>query len=152
MLQFDSSGISPSPACPEPRLPYLGHGAPLDANGNITIPVPNGITLINPKIILNNGLIIPFTLHPITGTGTRTSSSTRSTGSVLVDDQPPVVTGTPDRASNADGWYNAPVTITWTSTDPAPSSGTPNTPAAGHGLDRGRQPDRDLRQVLRPGG
>ena len=38
------------------------------------------------------------------------------------------MTGAPDRAPDHNGWYNAPVTITWTSTDPAPSSGTPTTP------------------------
>jgi CSLREA domain-containing protein len=43
------------------------------------------------------------------------------------DTVPPVVTGSPDRAPNASGWYAAPVTVTWTSTDPAPSSGTPST-------------------------
>ena len=46
------------------------------------------------------------------------------------DSTPPAVTGTPDRASNPAGWYNGPVTVTWTSADPAPSSGIPTTPAA----------------------
>lgn len=44
------------------------------------------------------------------------------------DHSAPVVTGTPDRAPNADNWYNGPVTVTWTSVDPAPSSGTPTIP------------------------
>jgi hypothetical protein len=48
---------------------------------------------------------------------------------VLADTVPPVVTGTPDRQPNSDGWYAAPVTITWSASDPAPSSGTPTTPA-----------------------
>jgi hypothetical protein len=41
----------------------------------------------------------------------------------------PDVTGAPDRPANAAGWYDAPVTITWTSIDPEPSSGAPNQPA-----------------------
>jgi len=41
---------------------------------------------------------------------------------------PPIVTGTPDRPANADGWYNGNVTIDWTATDPAPSSGAPTDP------------------------
>ena len=45
------------------------------------------------------------------------------------DAEPPVVTGTPDRAPNSNGWYSAPVTITWSAVDPAPSSGLPTTPA-----------------------
>jgi hypothetical protein len=36
---------------------------------------------------------------------------------VTADTTPPVVTGTPDRAPNAAGWYGAPVTITWTAID-----------------------------------
>jgi hypothetical protein len=39
-----------------------------------------------------------------------------------------VVTGTADREPNANGWYKTPVTITWTVTDPPPSSG-PTVPA-----------------------
>jgi hypothetical protein len=41
----------------------------------------------------------------------------------------PVVTGTPDRPANANGWYRAPVTIDWQAVDPAPSSGPPTQPA-----------------------
>ena len=56
-----------------------------------------------------------------------------SAGALLIeppaDTTPPVVTGTPDRAPNSSGWYNAPVTITWSSVDPEPSSGTPTVPA-----------------------
>lgn len=48
----------------------------------------------------------------------------------IADHQPPVVTGTPDRPPNADGWYKANVTITWTAVDPQPSSGPPTQPAA----------------------
>lgn len=46
-----------------------------------------------------------------------------------VDTVPPVVAGSPDRPANAASWYNAPVTVSWTSTDPAPSSGAPTQPA-----------------------
>ena len=46
------------------------------------------------------------------------------------DTAPPAVTGTPDRAPNAGGWYNGDVTINWSANDPEPSSGAPNTPAA----------------------
>ncbi|HUZ35804.1 MAG TPA: putative Ig domain-containing protein [Streptosporangiaceae bacterium] len=97
---------------------------------NVTVPlVPNGVTLYRPTIHLDNGLIISFSLHPITGDRHAYIIFNETTGSVLVDDQPPVVSGTADRSPNANGWYNAPVTITWSSTDPAPSSGTPTTPA-----------------------
>ncbi|MEU7824819.1 fibronectin type III domain-containing protein [Catellatospora sp. NPDC049133] len=46
-----------------------------------------------------------------------------------VDHTPPVLTGTPDRAPDKAGWYRAPVTITWSSSDPSPSAGAPNIPA-----------------------
>jgi len=44
------------------------------------------------------------------------------------DTVPPTVTGLADRPANGAGWYNAPVTITWSADDPSPSSGTPTTP------------------------
>lgn len=45
------------------------------------------------------------------------------------DTAAPVVTGTPDRQPNEDGWYNDNVTITWNATDAEPSSGAPTQPA-----------------------
>jgi WD40-like Beta Propeller Repeat len=48
-------------------------------------------------------------------------------GTIQLDSVPPAVVGTPDRPS-VDGWYNAPVTITWSSSDPAASSGNPTIP------------------------
>ena len=47
------------------------------------------------------------------------AASVRITGLVVApaDTTPPLVTGTPDRAPNAAGWYGAPVTITWTAID-----------------------------------
>ncbi|WP_156213540.1 carboxypeptidase-like regulatory domain-containing protein [Lentzea aerocolonigenes] len=47
---------------------------------------------------------------------------------VVVDRARPTVTGSPDRPAPS-GWYNSPVTITWSSTDPTPSAGPPSTPA-----------------------
>ena len=44
------------------------------------------------------------------------------------DDVPPAVAGAPDRPANANGWYDADVTIDWSSVDPDPSSGTPSDP------------------------
>jgi hypothetical protein len=35
------------------------------------------------------------------------------------DDQPPLVTGHPDRPANENGWYNGPVTINWNASDPS---------------------------------
>jgi GDSL-like Lipase/Acylhydrolase family/Cellulose binding domain len=41
----------------------------------------------------------------------------------------PNVAGSPDRAPNPGGWYNAPVTLRWSTVDPTPSSGAPTQPA-----------------------
>ncbi len=129
-LQFGGSEIDPLPGMPGARgLTGAENGAALDANGNTTIEVPDGITLTNPEIDLNNGLAIGFSLRPITGDRHAYIIFNETTGSVIVDDQPPVVTGTAARAPNANGWYNAPVTITWTSVEPNPAAGTPTTPA-----------------------
>ena len=48
---------------------------------------------------------------------------------LVTDVTPPILVATTDRASNAAGWYRAPVTVTWTSTDPSPSSGAPSVPS-----------------------
>jgi hypothetical protein len=129
-LTYSNSVESPIPGMPGTSANTSSNsGAQLDANGNIVIPVPDGITLASPKIVLNNGLTIPFTLHPITGDRHAFIIFNQTTGTVLVDDQPPTVTGSPDRGPDVNGWYNAPVNITWTSVDPQPSSGTPTTPS-----------------------
>jgi hypothetical protein len=128
-MVFSTSSVSPLPGLPGTSATDYSNGGPaLDASGQVSIAVPDGITLSNPQIDLSNGLIIPFTLHPITGDRHAYIIFNETTGTVAVDDQPPAVTGSPDRAPNAHGWYNAPVTITWSSIDPPPSSGIPTTP------------------------
>ena len=63
-----ATAISPLPGLPgTPASTSTATATALDANGNVTISVPNGVTLNNTEIVLNNGLAIPFTLHPITG-------------------------------------------------------------------------------------
>jgi len=129
-FQYNGTELSPLPGLPGASVyTYSTPGAQLDANGNTTLAVPAGITLSNPRIVLSNGLVIPFMLHPISADRHAYIIFNATTGAVLVDDQPPVVTGSPDRAPNRNGWYKAPVTITWASVDPAPSSGTPTTPS-----------------------
>lgn len=46
------------------------------------------------------------------------------------DDVAPVVTPVPARPANANGWYAAPVDVSWDVQDPAPSSGLASTPRA----------------------
>jgi Carboxypeptidase regulatory-like domain/Bacterial Ig-like domain (group 1) len=128
-LAFDQSTISSLPGLPgASATTYSAAGAALNASGNTTVVVPDGITLTNPRIVLTSGLIIPFKLPPITGELNAYIIFNETTGTVTVDDQPPVVTGSTDRAPNANGWYNAPVTITWTSVEPNGAAGTPTTP------------------------
>ena len=128
-VQFDGGSISPLPGLPGSSASTgVADGFPLNSSGKATVTVPNGVTLDNARVVLSNGLTIPFTLKPLTGIVHAYIIFNETTGQVIVDDQPPVVTGTPDTSPNASGWYNAPVTITWTSIDPAPSSGTPTTP------------------------
>ena len=45
-----------------------------------------------------------------------------------LDTVAPLVEGAVDRAPNGAGWFNAPVTVTWVSSDPAPSSGPATVP------------------------
>jgi hypothetical protein len=128
-LQFGYSTISSLPGLPGTSAYVETINNPtLDANGNLSLPVPDGITLNNPTITLTNGITIPFKLPPITGELNAYIIFNETTGAVTVDDQPPVVTGSTDRAPNANGWYNAPVTVTWTSIEPNGAAGTPTTP------------------------
>jgi VCBS repeat-containing protein len=124
-VDLGGGSVSSLPGIPGGSASITGASVPLDANGNAIILVPTGITPSNSVIRLDNGLVIPFTLHPVTSNRHALIIFNETTGTVTVDDQPPVVTGTPDRPANANGWYNAPVTITWSSTD---SSGTATTP------------------------
>jgi TolB protein len=57
------------------------------------------------------------------------SSSQAVLYSTPVDIVAPTVTGSPDRPANQAGWYRAPITVTWSATDPPPSSGAPTIPA-----------------------
>jgi hypothetical protein len=45
---------------------------------------------------------------------------------VGIDDTPPVVSVTPSRPPDLNGWYRSPVTVTWSATDPALTSGPPS--------------------------
>src|SRR5207247_1334533 len=45
------------------------------------------------------------------------NSAAAMVSDINIDKTPPVVTGTVDRRPNGAGWYNAPVTVTWTATD-----------------------------------
>jgi hypothetical protein len=71
----------------------------------------------------------PFTVSaPATLTCTVTNAdTTTSTGSVsvTVDEAPPTgVTGTPDRAPDHNGWFNHPLHVVFTGTDPPPPDGS----------------------------
>jgi Concanavalin A-like lectin/glucanases superfamily/Bacterial Ig-like domain (group 2) len=46
-----------------------------------------------------------------------------TSGSFKIDRTQPTITGAPDRPANGYGWYNAPVTVTFTCNDPNPANG-----------------------------
>jgi len=58
-------------------------------------------------------------LQSVTGTATDDggNSSSITVSGISIDKTAPDVTGSPDRAPNANGWYSAPVLITFTSSD-----------------------------------
>lgn len=45
------------------------------------------------------------------------NTANAATTTLSIDLTPPTLTGAPDRAPNAEGWYNSPVTVTWTAND-----------------------------------
>lgn len=55
------------------------------------------------------------------------------------DSVPPIVAGIASRPPDANGWYRGPVTIEWSATDPAPSSGVPSTPTPTVAAAEGRE-------------
>ena len=64
-LLFDTSTISALPGLPGATADtYTNPSAALDASGNMSFTVPDGVTLSNPRIVLTNGLIISFHAAP----------------------------------------------------------------------------------------
>ncbi|MEU5789759.1 carboxypeptidase-like regulatory domain-containing protein, partial [Micromonospora purpureochromogenes] len=109
---------------------YTSGSAATDNTGNTSFPVPTGLPQQQSTLNLPGGLNIPINLPAVTADQRLFFIFDRTTGTLYLDDQPPVVVGIPDREANAAGWYNAPVAITWKSIDPRPSSGTPTRPPA----------------------
>jgi outer membrane protein assembly factor BamB len=66
------------------------------------------------------------TLYVLDGGGVLTAFSKTP----VPDTTPPQVSGAASGTPSSYGWFNTNQTITWTSTDPAPSSGTPTQPPA----------------------
>jgi hypothetical protein len=63
------------------------------------------------------------------GTPSTYLTSTSPAANFVVDTAAPVVTGVVSPAPNAAGWNHGDVTVTWSASDPAPSSGSPSVPA-----------------------
>jgi hypothetical protein len=79
-----------------------------------------------PQSITADGTQLIYVARPISGSQ---SAPPQIYATQINEMVPPTVTGTPDRAANAAGWYNGDVTVHWTATDPDPSSGTPTQPS-----------------------
>jgi hypothetical protein len=58
----------------------------------------------------------------VTDYARNTANPFTSTG-YNIDETPPIVSGAPERLANGNGWFNAPVTITFTCNDPNPNNG-----------------------------
>jgi hypothetical protein len=68
-----------------------------------------------------------YTVTATDNAGNVTTADISFTGEgVVATTKPPVVTGTVSSQPNADGWYNHPVTITWSYTEGSPSAGISN--------------------------
>ena len=63
------------------------------------------------------------------GTPSTYSPASAATVGFGADTKAPIVTRTLVPTANAAGWNNGTVTVVWSASDPAPSSGTPSTPA-----------------------
>ena len=66
----------------------------------------------------------------VTGTDQAGNSVTVVNSYSVSESVPPVVVGVPDRAPDGNGWYQGPVVVSWSVTDPDPSSGLGALPGA----------------------
>jgi hypothetical protein len=96
------------------RLTDLGSAAPFGGLGESVDVAGDGSTIV--------GVGVPDGSHPL---GVYVFDGYTD---AVTDVTPPVLLATPDRAPDRNGWYRHPVTVTWSSVDPSPSSGTPSVP------------------------
>ncbi|HEX2784527.1 MAG TPA: hypothetical protein VHN36_13160, partial [Ilumatobacteraceae bacterium] len=88
---------------------------------------PQGQALLGAVTLLDGAYTVSA---QFLGTPSKYLASSTPPANFAVDTRAPIVTGVRSPASNAAGWNNTNVTVTWSSSDPAPSSGTPSVPAA----------------------
>jgi hypothetical protein len=63
-----------------------------------------------------------------------TNSNNTTVSGINIDQLPPTISGAPDRAPNAYGWYNAPVTVSFACADPVPTTVAPGAAATPSGV------------------
>jgi hypothetical protein len=104
-------------------MPKLFSCATSDAGGSgikgdCSVALKGSVTLPG-----GTGTQFTYTVSATDVAGNVTTYDVVFTGAGVVNTVPPTVTGTVSRAPNADGWYNAPVTITWSYAEGSPSAG-----------------------------
>lgn len=115
---------------------------------NLSINPYNKIVTSNVPVISSNGDIVAYTIEgynytvqnmgyddptrAIVSEDNTSDTDVYSTRNILksVDSLSPYVLGSQTINANTNGWHKQDVTINWTATDPAPSSGTPTQPPA----------------------
>jgi hypothetical protein len=109
---------------------FLGNGLfpkegwVVDTTTGQTLRVIQSYTFAQMRITAD-GTHVVYNARPISGSS---SAPVQIYVAQINETVPPTVTGTPDRAANAAGWYNGDVMVHWSATDPEPSSGTPTQP------------------------
>ena len=102
--------------------------APATGTPTGTVSFYDGASLLGSSALDNSGHAILMSItnlaigpHNITATYNSDGNYTSSTSTILsesvIDVTPPVVTGTPDRSPDGNGWYNHTMTTTWSGTD-----------------------------------
>ena len=86
--------------------------------------MPIGVGEVPARLLLPNGIAVPVNIPNLTSNALIVFAFTENGTVLLVDTQAPLITGhLPDGQRN--GWYNQPVSVTWSVSDPAPSAGLP---------------------------
>ena len=102
----------PAPAALQGNLAALGGQA-----------VASGVNFCTPNVTLSldgAGQAVPGSVNDYA----TNANSTSATG-INIDQTAPTISGSPDRAPNAYGWYNADVTVSFICVDPVPTNPAP---------------------------
>jgi large repetitive protein len=125
---WNNSAVSVSLTCSDPALDDSSPGSGVASCSSN----PSGSTVTNADGTQTDTVAVSGEADHVVNASSSDVAGNQSSLSVPVDIDTtgPNVTATPDRAPDSDGWYNQPVTVTFTCSDPPLASGDPGSGVA----------------------